>query len=1128
MKNIELNGIKYNVNDDEFLRIETQEYCNLKIYDNIPMFERIVSLLGKLSYCLSDKYETNLFIQQTTHGGFIPINCRNEYNNIYLLNTSKEQENNITTNINNFEIKNINFNYKNCNENRNNIMFCDVYDTKLMNNEFIDILIFKKDIHNNLKDDFNHKYVLSNSEYTICLKNNTLFEEYFKYYLNKNELNYDNLINVCIMVKNGGDQFEEMLIKNLSIIDKWTILDTGSSDNTIDIINKVLVGNKDGNLYQEPFINFRDSRNRLLELAGKDCKFNIILDDTYVVEGNLRDFLNDVRGDQRTSSFTIFIRDDDNISYGSNRIVKSQYELKYIHKIHEVITDNNNVNITIPEDVAHINDKDYDYMKTRSDDRKELDFKLLFEELEENPFEPRTYYYLGQTYKLVKDYENAFKYYMKRSEFENSGFRQELVNALFEAGRIANFQLNKPWDFCKKIYEKCYQEDTKRPDALYLIASHYYLNNDFVNAHKYLKKSFKIGFPTHTQYSLKPTFSYHFIPKLLTRACYHVKDYEMGESASLYFIKNNNENSYDYKEILSWYAIFSKLNKFSRCNRNKPDLVLPEKPLFIFVANGGFSSWCGSTLEKSGIGGSETYIIEMARYIQKNGVFNTVVFCNTPDKQDEIFENTLYTHLDNYCKFISKTQINTCLVSRYSEYLPVTFEGLVENVYLVVHDLSPSGIVIPMNNKLKNIFCLTEWHASYFSKIFPQLKSITVPFYHGQSFDTNLKQEKIPFKFIYSSFPNRGLLHLLEIWPEIYTKEPKSTLHIYCNLDQEWVNKVEPEKIIKIKVLLNLYNTRKYNLGIYSHGWVNKNVLQESWKTSDFWVYPCTFEETFCLTALECAISKTLAITNNLAGLENTVSDRGVVVLGDPSTDEWKETVLKEIFFYLDSKNKKMKDDLINKNYEWAINLTWEKRANKMLDDFVLKNKYEYLNVNDWTHDNRDKQDIKTNIINYFNDNYKNNEEIKILEIGCHTGTSLISFVNSIDNSIGLGTDDWDDNIKKIFIKNTINNCNNNKISYTNYNINFTLINLIKNNNKFDFIFLQNIAFIQDIYLYLNYSMELMNLNGVIGISKNIINVSKDVTEDIFDSEINIFIKKNMNHLKLICNNKNEILFLFY
>ena len=70
-----------------------------------------------------------------------------------------------------------------------------------------------------------------------------------------------------MIVKNAGDSFENILNQNLNIIDRWTILDTGSTDNTIDIIKKVLVGKKKGELFEEPFINFRDSRNRCLDLA---------------------------------------------------------------------------------------------------------------------------------------------------------------------------------------------------------------------------------------------------------------------------------------------------------------------------------------------------------------------------------------------------------------------------------------------------------------------------------------------------------------------------------------------------------------------------------------------------------------------------------------------------------------------------------------------------------------------------------------------------------------------------------------------------------------------------------------------------------------------------------------------
>jgi len=94
------------------------------------------------------------------------------------------------------------------------------------------------------------------------------------------------------MVKNGGDTFKQVLEENLEFVDKWTILDTGSTDSTIDIIKEVLVNKKKGQLFCEPFINFRDSRNRLLELAGNSCKYTLMLDDTYIVKGELREFFN--------------------------------------------------------------------------------------------------------------------------------------------------------------------------------------------------------------------------------------------------------------------------------------------------------------------------------------------------------------------------------------------------------------------------------------------------------------------------------------------------------------------------------------------------------------------------------------------------------------------------------------------------------------------------------------------------------------------------------------------------------------------------------------------------------------------------------------------------------------------
>lgn len=1095
----------YIVNNDEFTLFRNDEFCNLKIYNDLSIFDRLVNFINEITHSsnIENKY---LYVVESTHGGYLPINCSNNYKYVYLSNTDENHKNNIETNINNFNVENISFEPAELSlddENIEKIMFIDNdgENKDIINKYCPEILITKHNFENMFDNYFKHKYKLKDTEYYIYLESGENFNNYFKNYIEDDILAWDNLINFCLMVKNGGDQLEQMLTENLPIIDRYTILDTGSTDNTVETIKKVLA-NKTGDLYEEDFINFRDSRNRLLELAGDSCKFNLMVDDTYVVRGDLRKFLNIVRCDQTSDSFVVDIKSDD-VVYGSNRITRPEKNLKYIHKVHEVIQENNNYAVHIPNKYCFCEDKKSDYMMTRTKDRLEFDLKILFEEIENNKHDTRSYYYVAQTYKLMGNHEKAFEYYLKRTEFQSSGFREEYVESIFEAARLANFNLNKPWILCKSLYEKCYHADTKRPEPLYFIGINYYLLDDNKTAYDYFKNAFELGVPTHTQFNLKPTLYLHFIPKFLTRVCYELKDYKLGYLASKFFIENNNINSDDIEEIISWNKIFEKLLIYrdEKVIRNTFN-----KPVFVFVSDGGYGPWTGSDILNKGVGGSETYIIEMAKYIEQKNMFKTIVFCNTPNKQDELFMGTLYTHIDNYYQFINVTEVHTCIISRYSEYLPVTINGFVENIYMVIHDLTTSGNVIPMHNKLKNVFCMSEWHHSYFTSMFPSLKNVTIPFYNGTSFKYNKLINKIPFKFIYSSYPNRGLLHLLEMWPKIYEKQPRATLHIYCDLTKQWVNPIEHDNIDKINELIELHKDK----GIFCHNRVSKQELEYAWQTSDIWLYPCTFQETFCITALEAAITKTFVITNDLAGLQNTVGDRGIVIKGNPSTNEWKKQTLEQLFPYLEGHNN-MKDFMINKNYEWAKNFTWENRANDLLNNYILKNNVEHAEFYNWN-DNYNDIDTMTKIADHIKDNFdtlEQNIKYSILDIGAHTCLSLINLVklfNGINPSTGVAIDDKynDLNIMKSFNNNIRNDPVKNQITYLNMNITKSLLYLNNMNSMFYLIFISKVDDVNELYLNLNLSWNILSIKGVIGINYP----SEDVDKEDYTNTINLFINK--------------------
>jgi hypothetical protein len=1132
---INIENLNYHIKNHEFTKINHREYNYLKLYNNIGMFEKIIGLIKKLTECFDE--EVRFISYDTTHGGFIPINLIQQFTTIYICQSDMEHITNIKNNIHSLIFK----------QNQNRLFICDSENNFTGKNN-ISLNISQEHIlfhdvtqcifitKHKLKSNYLTEYELKDTDYYVYVgsKTHSTFLNIFQYYIKENNiLIFDNLINLCIMVKNGGPQFEQMLTNNLNLIDSWTILDTGSTDNTIDIINNVLVGKKNGNLYQEPFINFRDSRNRLLELAGTTCKFNLMLDDTYVIKGDLREFLNEIRSDQYSNSFTLFIHSDDT-KYGSNRITKSNSGLKYVHKIHEVITEQNNINVVIPENRAYIFDERYDYMNTRTMDRKQLDLQLLFEEIDEDPNNPRAYYYLAQTYNQIEDYEKAFFYFIKRYEFSNSGFIQERFDAVFEAARIANFKLNKPWDECEKLYNNSFKIDESRPEPLYFIGIHYYLEHNYNKAYIYFKKAFEIGFPIHCQYSLKPTLSFHFLPKFLCKICYGLNDYALGFRSAQLYLQHNNHTSQDYEEILSWYKIYEKLNIYTGPKIPK----IPNKPILCFVADGGFYPWTGSNILTTGVGGSETYIIEMARYIKQNDFFEQIiVFCNTPEEKDEHFEGVNYQHLNKYYEFINNNYIHTCIVSRFSEYLPVTFSGFVENVYFVVHDLTPSGIVIPINPKLKNIFCLTEWHSDYLSNIFPTLKHIIVPFYYGiddgldgfPNIDSN--QQKQQYKFIYSSYPNRGLLELLQMWPEIYNFQPKSTLHIYSNVENEWSNRVEPDKMLQIKQLL--YSYLEQNNGICYYGWVPKKELAEAWKTSQYWLYPCTFMETFCLTALEAAKSKTLAITNNLAALKNTVGNRGIIIEGDPTTKEWQQTTLKHIKELLTTDtNDYFYKEQIENNYNWALNLSWNKQANKLLNEYILTNKFEYKGMYNWTNDvPQGSKNIFLKIIDYFNINHID-KETKILEIGTYTGISLINIIKLIPNSIGCGLDKWKsyeenelltqiDNlqVEKSFYNNIHNEGLSNRIFGIKSCSTDKLIEFIKNNVQFHFIYIDGSHLLLDCYTDLVLSWSILEKGGIIGIDDYLYKKDENILHSPFEA---------VNHFLKVFEGKYQILNIGY
>jgi predicted O-methyltransferase YrrM len=372
------------------------------------------------------------------------------------------------------------------------------------------------------------------------------------------------------------------------------------------------------------------------------------------------------------------------------------------------------------------------------------------------------------------------------------------------------------------------------------------------------------------------------------------------------------------------------------------------------------------------------------------------------------------------------------------------------------------------------------------------------------------------------------------MWPTIVEKYPGANLHIYSDVNGKWVNGVAPELMQKIRELYVKYENVEGGLNIHKYGWVNKSTLAEAWKTAEYWLYPCTFMETFCLTAVEAALSKTLAITNGLAALQNTVGNRGILVEGDASSPQWREKALVELFSIME--NGERREELLEKNYEWAKNMSWENQAYKLLDEHINENQLEYRGMYNWMHDLPKGTNAKVRFekaIEYYLEKNKQEEQHWVLEVGVYAGTSLIEIIRKIPNSFGLGIDRWSNyNEENIDILQNMEQNNIEKVFYRNVKVAGLedrikgmkgksadiLLELVRSDMQYDFIYVDGSHRCLDVYLDLFLSWQLLRKGGVLAIDDYMYCVDK-IGEHPYEypyEAVNQFLKDNEGKYNLI------------
>ena len=297
---------------------------------------------------------------------------------------------------------------------------------------------------------------------------------------------------ICLnmIVKNESKVIKRLLESVLPIIDSYCICDTGSTDDTIEIIETFFKNNKiPGKIVVEPFKDFGYNRTFALKQCSNNTDPNItdltnladyllLLDADMVLTIDSAVNINKLKTSLLQDAYYIY-QGSETFFYKNVRILKNNPEFSYWGVTHEFVkVSSNSIYGNIDKDDIFINDIGDGGSKT---EKYERDIKLLLKGLEEVPNNERYTFYLANSYKDSGQFESAIEYYEKRIEL--GGWKEEIWFSYYSVG-ICFKELG---DMPLAIYNwlEGYQFYQDRIENLYEIVTHYRKTNKHALAYTF-------------------------------------------------------------------------------------------------------------------------------------------------------------------------------------------------------------------------------------------------------------------------------------------------------------------------------------------------------------------------------------------------------------------------------------------------------------------------------------------------------------------------------------------------------------------------------------------------------------------------------------------------------------------
>ncbi len=247
-------------------------------------------------------------------------------------------------------------------------------------------------------------------------------------------------ITLVMIVRNESAVIERCLESVKPVLSRWLIVDTGSTDDTIEKIENAL-SDLPGTVHQREWVNFGHNRTEALELARGVGSHLLLIDAdmTLRIEGEL----------PALSADAYELRHDADPAYWNPRLIRSDREWSFVGRTHEYLDCAAPI---VSDRIPQLVIEDHADGGSRSD-KFERDRVFLEQTIAENPDDLRALFYLALTLRDLGESDTAIDMFRQRALL--GGWDQEVFYCLYQIGILqipsdpnsAILQLLAAWNY---------------------------------------------------------------------------------------------------------------------------------------------------------------------------------------------------------------------------------------------------------------------------------------------------------------------------------------------------------------------------------------------------------------------------------------------------------------------------------------------------------------------------------------------------------------------------------------------------------------------------------------------------------------------------------------------------------